>query len=199
MIISLGVDPGTLNYAYGFVQYKLHEGSLRPKILSAGQLHWTITNLTDGLQKPPKSKRKKSIAMSDQMIPPFQSQLSLFEKDWRAQVRRFQPSHWTVERFQSRGLQGKTIECVSLMNGVLAAMARRNKIYYGMITAAQWKNRVNAFDNLDAIYKDVGLPPHIVDACFISAYSALKHFKLNWDEALIKRMVVQLSRLEYNK
>lgn len=199
MIISLGVDPGTANYAYGFVRYKLIRGKLRPRILSCGQLHWTISNLTDGLQRPPKNRIKKSIPVKDQMIPPFQSQLSLFEKDWRAQVRKFQPNTWTVERFQARGLMGKTIECVSLMNGVLAAMARRNKIYYGMITAAQWKNRVNAFDELDVIYKEVSLPPHVVDACFISTYSALKHFKLDWSKQVVHSMVDQLAALEYKK
>lgn len=199
MIVSLGVDPGSVNYAYGCVQFKLRHDSLFPKILSAGQLHWTIINLTETAVKPPKSKRKKSIPIKEQLIPPFSKQLTLFEKDWRAQIRRYQPDIWTVERFQARGLKGKTVECVSLMNGVLAAMARRNKISYTMITAAQWKNRVNAFDNLDKIYTEVSLPPHIVDAVFISTYRALQHYDLKWNGGIINRVVEELMSIEYRK
>lgn len=199
MIISLGVDPGTANYAYGIVQYNLKRNELHPKILSAGQLHWTISNLTDSPQRPPKSKRKKRIPIKDQLIPNFTDQLALFEKDWRGQVRKFQPNVWAVERFQSRGMKGKTVECVSIMNGVLAAMSRRNKIPFNMITAAQWKNRVNAYDSLEGIYTEVSLPPHIVDACFISTYQALKHFNLDWSKSLISSMVDELLTIEYNK
>lgn len=199
MIISLGVDPGTANYAYGIVQYHLKGEYLVPKILSAGQLHWTISNLTDSPQRPPKSKRRKKIPIKDQMIPNFSTQLAMFEKDWRSQIKKFQPTTWAVERFQSRGLRGKTVEAICIMNGVLAAMSRRNSILFNMITAAQWKNRVNAYGSLEEIYSQVTLPPHIVDACFISTYQALKYYNLDWDKQIVVRMSKALSVLEYKR
>jgi len=201
MLVSCGVDPGTANYSYSYLQCQNKRGSLRLKILSTGMLHWTISNLTDSPQKPIKSKRRKKIPIKDQMVPCFSEQQALFEKDWRANTKLYAPTLWAVERFQIRrgGSGGKTIECVSMMNGILAALARRNKITFNMITAAQWKNRVNPLHDLESIYKEVNVPDHVVDANFIALYQALKHFEMPWEIDIINQLIDQLSELSYNK
>lgn len=87
------------------------------------------------------------------------------------------------ERFQSRGLKGNTIECISLMLGLIAQHYVSKKIPVMLITAAQWKNAFNKELDLKGLYahhkmstKQFKKEIHEFDAALIGIY-AFCHMK----------------------
>lgn len=198
-MIVLGSDPGLVNYGYGVINVRERNGKLRINIKSAGQLHWTIANLTAQAQKPPKSKRKKKIPMAEQMVAPLHSQMKKFKADWAEHLDEYEPEAFFVERWQVRGFGGKQSEVVSVMNGVLASMADDREMHVEMITAASWKYHVNQHYSLDALYQELQIPNHIVDANFIALYGALKAYRIPWKRYIVDAMLDELDRLVYEK
>lgn len=82
------------------------------------------------------------------------------------------------ERFQSRGLKGNTIECISLMLGLIARHYTSKKIPVMLITAAQWKNAFNKELDLKGLYashkmttKQFKKEIHEFDAALIGVYA----------------------------
>lgn len=84
----------------------------------------------------------------------------------------FQPNGIIAERFQTRGgsSMGPLIECVSMMNGLIAG---RYQMPVKFITAATWKNEFHRrFEEhtLDNLYRLCRTAPHPLDATFIGLY-----------------------------
>lgn len=161
-MIVLGLDPGTSNFGYAYIAYT--EGKL--KIVDCGVLSKIITNLTDKPQKV-KGKSKKGVVKE---YPPFTVQMSDFYNYWNKGLIKYSPTEVVAERFQSRGLRGKSIESVSIMLGALSVLCKSKHINIFLLMAATWKNKTNKYTELDQIYKEVSIPNHIVDAAFIAVY-----------------------------
>lgn len=173
----LGCDPGSKNYGYTCLTASIRKDLMVTNISEIGMFQRCINNLTEKPQKPPKSRRKK-----EGMWPPLQEQLPEFEHFWSGLLDEFEPDVFIVERYQARGGKGTTIECVSIMNGIIASLCMYRDIKFVMITAATWKNRVNSQFDLEASYKEVEFPDHMVDSSFIAAYAGVLHFNIKWDE-----------------
>lgn len=198
-MIVLGCDPGTTNYAWAVLNVRERGNRLVLNIKSAGQLHWTITNLTDKPQKPKKSKIKKKIPIKEQMIPPMEIQMRRFKKDWSEQLDKYKPDTFYAERFMTRGLKGATVEAVSMMNGILASLSDDRGMKFAVTTAASWKYHVNTIYDLEELYKKFKgiLPNHIIDASFIALYAALKAYNIPWTKMTVDALLDELDRLEY--
>jgi Holliday junction resolvasome RuvABC endonuclease subunit len=190
----VGSDPGDSNYGYCVLKANTAKGILHLKIIEIGMFTCQINNLTDKPAKPPKSKRRKRTKI---MYPPFEEQLKLYSREWINILNTFKPKKLTTERFQARGLRGKSIEAVSIMNGASCLIAQSKHVDFEMITAATWKNQINGCTNLEEIYDLVdGLTPHSIDACFLAVYGVLKYFKLKWDDVPYASIIEQFKLLE---
>lgn len=190
-MIFLGTDPGPSNFGFSFLSFSKN-GSIT--IPSCGMVRATISNITDKPQKPSKSKRRKTIHVPD--TPPFMDQLGLFYKDWAKALTKYTPVLLTCERYQSRGMMGKTVESVNLMNGVLSSMCYVRSIRVDLIMPATWKFQINRISNLEAMYKEISLPDHIVDSAFIALYGALKLNGIPWSSYYVDRLYTELTKLE---
>jgi hypothetical protein len=154
MLVFSG-DPGTKNFAASF--HVVENGKIR--LLATGMLRNTITDLT------------KDVEQSSSL---FIGEIdSLFEKYGT-------PDATCFERFQSRGNGGTLIECVNIMLGLLISRCRG--LQPKIITAATWKNRLNAEldiigQSLNDLYADNSLGKaasrktmHELDSAFIGVY-----------------------------
>ena len=189
-----GSDPGNSNYGYGVI--RVDPTSFKIKILEMGMFTCQITNLTDKEAKPPKSKRRKRIVVEN--YKPFSTQLRLFCSEWGEILDQYDVKAITSERFQSRGLKGLSIEVVSMMNAFICHEADSRDIAYQVITAATWKNQVNRYIDLESLYKENDLTPHMIDAVFIAVYCALKFFKLEWCDIDLHHIANQFNELHYS-
>lgn len=178
MTLFAGADPGSSNYGYGVVEATIRRDLVHIDIIEAGMWQDVVTNLTDHAVKPPKSKRRKRDPTA--MIAPLSEQMEAFAAEWETVFTTYEIEHITCERFQTRGIKGKTIEAVSMMNGALLMQAARHFITFDCITAATWKNQVNRYLRLEDLYR-LGLTPHTVDSCFIGIHGALKYHNRKWD------------------
>lgn len=185
----LGCDPGSKNYGYTCLDARVKEGKLKTKVHEIGMFQRCINNLTSKPQKPPKSRRKK-----EGMWAPLQEQLPIFEHFWSGVLDEFKPDMFMVERYQARGGKGTTIECVSIMNGVIASLCLDRGIDFQMITAATWKNRVNAHISLEDSYKEVEFPDHMVDSSFIGMYGAVQYYDFKWAEVDFDGHIIGLQK-----
>lgn len=186
--LYLGVDPGSANYAYTYLEVS------PVKIISCGMIQTTINNLIDKPVKPPKSQIRKT--KSFVYRKPFMDQLGLYCKDWKKSFNKFKPYHITCERYQSRRMGGAVIEYTNMMSGVLACLTRDHGHTIDFITAATWKNQINKLSCLDDIYKEVSLPPHVVDSAFIGLFGALKKTGTPWTNKYVDLLYNQLTELE---
>jgi len=162
--IAISGDPGSKNFALSVVEGAVIDGKLKIKI------HGTAMLIEEAL-------------------------LYDLTKDVTAKLRNFRrvlknlaydygyPDAVYFERFQTRGIKGKTIECISMMNAIPALVFGKAEPKF--ITAATWKNRANARFDLKNSYKDYNLhrvitnkAEHELDACLIGIYSLHKHFGL---------------------
>lgn len=134
-------------------------------IREIGQIEDTIKNLTAKAQKPPKSRRKK-----DGPILPLQEAMPRFLQVIDGILDEYKPDEMYAERFQTRGIKGKSTELVSFMLGLLAMRCRERKIRFVVIIAGTWKNAVNRCWPLDDLYaygKTLGFSPHEIDSMMI--------------------------------
>lgn len=101
-------------------------------------------------------------------ITQFMAEKRKFLEEVNAWVSKYRPQAIVAERFQSRGLRGATVECVSMMLGILSTL----NLPVLFITAATWKNnyqrRFNC--NLRDVYKTLNNTPHQLDASLIGCY-----------------------------
>ena len=156
----MGVDPGERTYAYSIVDLKVVKGELRVKVLASEYVDNTLVNLThNDNQKIGKFIHERV----DVELPRFGATID-------ALLDKHKPERVGVERFQTRGNKGKTIETVSMMNALLLDRADSRKIYWYLYVAATWKNWIARLGGdklfLDELYKigDVrGLAHHTVD------------------------------------
>jgi hypothetical protein len=93
-------------------------------------------------------------------------------------IDKYEPDIIIAERFQARGLKGKTVELVNMMLGMIAGLTLEKQEELGksiclkFITAATWKNALNRETSLDEIYSLVkSKEKHKIDAALIGIYS----------------------------
>lgn len=101
----------------------------------------------------------------------------------------YKPNGFILERFQTRGLLGKTIEAVSIMIGLIAG--RYPEIPITIITAATWKNEFHRrFEHcvLEDLYKESRTTPHQLDACFLGVYALEKGLQTKFTYDPVKIM-----------
>lgn len=195
LITGIGSDPGDSNYGYAVITYDTEK--IKFSIQELGMFTCQINNLTNSYAKPPKSKRRKRKIVAD--YAPFPEQLDLFEREWIDLIVKYNTRTISTERFQARGLRGKSIEIVSIMNGVIALTAQHFIVPMQMITAATWKNQVNRLFDLKLLYTKLSLTPHTVDAVFIAIDGILKQTNLTWatvSKTAIKDLLFQLKEYE---
>lgn len=187
----LQFDPGSRNFAYSVMDIqgdKFH-------YLEIGQFINTIVNLTPypAYKKP---KTKKKIPKSEWPFdPPIQDATPIFVSSMNRLLDEYKPHEIVIERFQARGLKGSTIEAVSIMIGMIYILAKNKNIKVRLITAAQWKNRVNTIVNLDTLYgqtKKLGFSPHETDASCMGIYHYFSNY--NGDMSLCNQILKNMER-----
>ena len=152
----LACDPGTANFGYAIVEAQIEDG-LCPsqfKVLQYGKLNCTIRQLT--------GKMSDNIGMYVATIKFLMSKYP-------------ELNGAIMERFQTRGIGGPTIELVSLMIGVTSTFFYEKDLPVKAIIASQWKQACTRsdiiLDDMYAKYKDsVKATPHEVDAVMIGLY-----------------------------
>lgn len=121
-------------------------------------------------------------------IPKFMSQQREFVQEVQTWIKQFQPRAIVAERFQSRGLRGATVECVSMMLGILSTFGLPTLF----ITASTWKNQYQKrFGvNLREVYKEIDTTPHQLDASLIGCFGL--------EIALKTKLEIQLDQIISN-
>lgn len=177
----LSQDTGTSNCGFSVARYT----KTSITFLEIGQIVSTIRNLTDDTQyiNPTKKERadakkkgihvfrkedKKSNPAFHESFPRYYSIIDDLRVSYKV-------SDVIAERFQTRGNGGPLIELVSTMNGALVSNAYAHNVTYRLITASQWKNQVNKYNDLEALYlytHSLGYTPHETDATLIGLYQA---------------------------
>lgn len=101
-------------------------------------------------------------------IKAFMQQRDLFVSEVQAWIDMFEPQAIVAERFQTRGLKGPTIECVSMMLGILGMMG----LPVLFVPAVVWKNRFQKRFSTDLreMYQYINTTPHQLDASLIGCY-----------------------------
>lgn len=161
-IIILSCDPGTKNFAVSITAARIVKGHIKFRILGTCVLDSTVTELKDNI----------SMALKG-----FVAEiLTILENE------NVFPDVLYMERFQSRGNGGTTIEAINFMLGVLVYHFS-SSCDIRLITAATWKNRVNKKTDLKQVYKDYKLnsvyskkTAHELDAALIGIYAAHNYF-----------------------
>nr|DAH47961.1 MAG TPA: HOLLIDAY JUNCTION RESOLVASE [Caudoviricetes sp.] len=112
-------------------------------------------------------------------IPSFMAQQRAFVNEVRMWIEQFKPRAIVAERFQSRGLRGATVECVSMMLGILSTL----DLPVLFITASTWKNQYQKrFGvNLRDVYKEIRTTPHQLDASLIGHFGLEVALKTKFD------------------
>ena len=152
----LACDPGTANFGYAIVEAVIEDG-LCPsqfRVLQYGKLNCTVRQLT--------GKMSDNIGMYATTIKFLMSKYP----DLNGAI---------LERFQTRGIGGPTIELVSLMIGVTSTFFYEEDLPVKAIIASQWKQACTrsgiVLDDMYTKYKEsVKATPHEVDAVMIGLY-----------------------------
>lgn len=117
-----------------------------------------------------------------------QAELMAFEENLRNILAPYEPIGAVfMERFQSRGNGGSTIEAINMGLGRVSSMFNHlGPTYPKFITAATWKNRVNKKFDLKHEYKNQGLTSkaksyvgpteHQLDSTLIGVYGLHQYF-----------------------
>lgn len=156
----MAVDPGERTWAYSIVDIKIVKNELKIKVLASEYVDDTLVNLTHN------SNHKIGKFIHDAV----DVELPIFGKAIDRLLKLHNPERVGVERFQTRGIKGKAIETVSMMNALLLDRASKRKIMWYLYVAATWKNWIARLGKdktfLDELYKigDVrALAHHTVD------------------------------------
>lgn len=137
----LAFDPGSVNMGVSVVSF---DNDI-PHVVANATLAHPVHDLTNFL-----SERKK-----------FLEEVNLWLKT-------FSPKGIVAERFQSRGLKGTTIECVSIMLGMLSML----KVPVLFFTAGTWKTQYQRRFEIDLhdLYREIQTTPHQFDASLIGCF-----------------------------
>lgn len=154
-MLIFSTDPGTKNFAASFTRIEKN----KVEVLATGMFTDTIIDLTKNVT----------------------GQYDLFFDRFSKLVLRYgTPDVCCFERFQSRGNKGTLIECVNIMLGLMLHVTRDYNPL--IITAATWKNRLNAqlgisglclddiYDNYDMKRASGKKTVHEFDASCIGLY-----------------------------
>jgi Holliday junction resolvasome RuvABC endonuclease subunit len=179
----LACDPGTANFGYAIVEAYIEEGKCPSnfKVLQYGKINCTVRQLTGG--------------MSDN--------IGMYIATVKFLMSKYPELNGAImERFQTRGIGGPTIELVSLMIGVLSTFFYEENLPVKAIIASQWKQSCNrseiVLDDMYAKYKDtVKATPHEIDAVMIGLYG-LHLFARHkpYDSTFSKKLLNNLLKLE---
>lgn len=163
----LTMDPGTKCYGTSVLDVVVKNDELKVRIVAAGMLERPIQNPLNAAVEA--RAFKANIYHLEHLYGPF--------------------GLVCAERFQSRGLKGKTVESIGFMIGTLLDIFPNNLVLY---TAGTWKNafnRINTEHPLNDVYddlKDLTAPKpkaerhqiHELDSSLMGQYHAAKHFGL---------------------
>lgn len=186
----LTLDPGPRNFGFSVSDFT----DTGMKLLEVGQITSTITNLTrdNFYRKPTKAMRdkakKKGVRLTKKDMPfepPLNEGFLRFYKAFLKLVKDHRPDEIVVERFQSRGLRGPVIECISIMLGIILTVAHTMKIKVRLVIASQWKNAINKITNLEDFYtfgNTIGFTPHECDTLGMALY----HMDTTYSEGTIE-------------
>lgn len=156
-ITVLSCDPGTANFAYAVTRIRIKQ-PFRFKLLESGMIQNPVRDLTGLLV----------------------DQTKAFEDEIQSLIDQYGVNVIIAERFMNRGRNGNTGELVSFMLGL---MMKIPETHLTLITAAQWKNAFNKFQDLKELYKEMKrrckMEPHPIDAACMSIYSAGMYFDLD--------------------
>lgn len=130
VVTILSMDPGVTNYAASVIRAKRVDDKLKIKVLGTKMVKNTIRDI-----KSPQAETEE------------------FRKEIRDLYDKFDCSYIVAERFQTRGIKGKTIESICMMLGVLATQFQDADIIN--LTASTWKNQYNRNLDLKDLYLDL--------------------------------------------
>lgn len=153
--IVLGLDPGSRNFGASLVEFCTENRKLT--VLRSEVLTKPVHDLTN-----------------------FVVEATNFRKEIHEWVTNPEMSvnGIVAERFQSRGLKGSTVECVSVMLGLIHAS--HDSLPFKVITAANWKTPLQKRFQLDLkeVYHEYrfDIPAHQIDAAFIAVYGVEQAF-----------------------
>jgi hypothetical protein len=152
-VVVLAMDPGVNSFGWSALRVQA-PGKI--EVLGTGMLRNTIRDLTLDVL----------------------SQTQLMVDEVKALVESYHVRAFALERFQSRGLGGTTIERVNIMVGILFSLAlNTSQLKTLLIPASQWKNEFNRHNDLEALYSDApSCTPHQLDATGIGIYSSYYWF-----------------------
>lgn len=179
----LACDPGTANFGYAVVEAIIEEGKAPSqfKVLQYGKINCTVRQLTGG--------------MSDN--------LGMYVTTIKFLMKSYPDLNGAIlERFQTRGIGGPTIELVSVMIGVLSTFFHEESLPVKAIIASQWKQACTRSGIIldEAYLKYKGLvkaTPHEIDAIMIGLYGLhlfARHKPYN--SAFSKKVLNNLLKLE---
>lgn len=147
-ITILGIDPGSSNQGIACIRF--NKVTQRIRLLANATMTFPL-NVMKGKE--------------------YQERLHLCLAEIDHWYRHFGVNVVVAERFQSRGLKGATIECVSSMLGAMAITYPIVRV----IPASQWKNAYQRLYEIDLkdMYKVVRTVPHQLDATLIARHGAV--------------------------
>lgn len=121
---------------------------------------------------------------------PLQPHVLPFWQEFQAMLASAKPQVIVIERFQARRFGTLLSERIGLMIGILARVDPPVRIELTM--ASQWKRavgKVTDYDALQAAAKELGFPPHPVDAILIGRwYLNGKMFRQGDDKWLLREL-----------
>lgn len=153
----LGLDPGTANFGvFGGIIHGVKTVHGVEPVLSKMFVN-TVRSLTNQVNEATQA-----------FLSEFEEVLAIV-----------QPDVVVIERFQTRGLMGPTVELVSFMLGLVGAACQRYAEQIGKhiivrpVVAGQWKNALNRKANLEDMYEALGTSKlhHRLDAMLMSLYA----------------------------
>lgn len=161
---ALCLDPAERTFAYSRLEITLVASGITAKILETGYITDTIINLTAEERKITKKEKRGGL----------DSEYRAFEKHFTRLLKN-KLDFVSTERFQARGIKGRSSETVNIMNGVILTKCKSKRIPIYMVMASQWKNWINKIVPIDDLYevgKRCGVENHTVDTLFQCLYTA---------------------------
>lgn len=163
-ITLLALDPGTNNFAASVIKCKNKNGKLVVRLVGTSMIKEAVKDVIN-CQKAALDFKNKLVDLKTKY-------------DFDCIV---------AERFQTRGLRGKTVECINIMLGII--LNEFQDMDVTLLTAATWKNRYNTNSSLNDLYLDLkdaqcGIKPalrktiHELDCSLMGIYRACVIFKL---------------------
>lgn len=157
-ITILSMDPGTKNFAASILKAKRKGDRLLLKVIGTKMIGDTIQDIGNP-----------------------QEDSEAFRAEVSRLVETHGVTHITAERFQTRGIKGKTIESICMMLGIIVNEFSHLDIRY--FTASTWKNQYNRSLDLKELYVDLkdqksNVEVHELDCTLMGIYRLCQLFDL---------------------